>query len=125
MATAQRDHRTDFPRMLYRFPAITMSASKLQDAVYDTLVVNDQKEADAAIGDGWYLTSPEARKHGETAAQAAAAKAAKVAEVKTHNESPPTRKEMEQEATRLGIKFDGRTSDTSLLGLITEKMQKG
>jgi hypothetical protein len=36
--------------------------------------------------------------------------------------SPPTRAEMEQKARELKIKFDGRTTDRKLLGLIESAM---
>lgn len=37
--------------------------------------------------------------------------------------SPPTREEMEQQATLLGLKFDRRTSDRRLLERINEAMK--
>lgn len=36
---------------------------------------------------------------------------------------PPTRSEMEQKATELGLKFDGRTSDRKLAAMIQEALK--
>lgn len=61
-------------------------------------------------------------------AQARAEKAARDAgvpvTVPTDDNAPPTRAELEQQATLLGLKFDGRTTDKRLLERITETMKE-
>ncbi len=62
-------------------------------------------------------------------AQAKAAKqspaAALVAEPQpVDDNAPPTRQELEQQATLLGIKFDGRTTDKRLFDRISEAMKE-
>jgi imidazolonepropionase-like amidohydrolase len=61
-------------------------------------------------------------------AQARAEKAARDAgvpvTVTTDDNAPPTRAELEQQATLLGLKFDRRTTDKRLLERITETMKE-
>lgn len=85
-----------FPRLVYR------SAS-------DHIVVKDEEQHAAALKDGWFASVPEC-----------APKAAASDEI-----APPTRAEMEAQAQILGIKFDGRWSDTSLLKAINRAMKGG
>lgn len=42
--------------------------------------------------------------------------------VESHDESAPTRAELEQKAAELGIRFDGRTTDAKMSKLIAEKV---
>lgn len=92
-----------FPRLVYKSAAIYKG-------------VNDADEFDSAIADGWFASVPEAL----------ATKVEVVKEKEPEKEpeqkenSAPTRAEMEQKATELGIKFDGRTTDAKLLKLINE-----
>lgn len=103
----------DFPRMLYRFPAVKPDAAKLQDGAYDTLIVGDEKEAKAALADGFFMTSPEARAAGETVD----------ADGDTSDDAQPTRAELEAKATELGIRFDGRTGDKKLRDQIAAALE--
>ena len=100
--------------------------------------------------DGWHATADdaivaagkEAFTHGVNKRQLARVlknkpwehlpKPAKIAEVvpvvepvaqATADDAPPTRAEIEEQATLLGIKFDGRTSDKRLLDRIAEAMK--
>lgn len=61
-------------------------------------------------------------------AQARSEKAARDAgvpvTVTTDDNAPPTRAELEQQATLLGLKFDRRTTDKRLLERITETMKE-
>ena len=46
-----------------------------------------------------------------------------VPEVPEDDDAPPTRAELQAQATKLGIKFDGRTSDKTLLAKIDAAMR--
>jgi hypothetical protein len=94
-----------FPQMLYRFPG----TEELHGSRFATLVVHDAKELKAALSDGWHEGTDEAK---------AAHEASKTAKPKG-----PTREELEQKATELGIAFDARVSDKKLGEQITEKLR--
>lgn len=70
-------------------------------------IVNEDQLTDA-LADGWFLTLVEATQPA----------AADLAEVAPNDDAPPTREELETKARELGIKFDGRTSDKTLLSKI-------
>ena len=70
-------------------------------------IVNDDQLA-AALADGWFLTLVEATQPA----------AVDLAEIASNDDAPPTREELETKARELGIKFDGRTSDKTLLSKI-------
>jgi hypothetical protein len=83
--------------MLYRCPG----PHAIHGGLYDYEVVPDA-EIDAALAHGWFRTTPEAK---------AAHEAIK---------DEPTRAALEQQATALGIKFDGRTGDKTLADKIAQ-----
>lgn len=66
-------HANDYPKMLYKSGGIT----KLQDGDYTVLVVDGEDAHDAALKEGFFDTSPEAKEHAEAAKKAADKKAAK------------------------------------------------
>lgn len=78
---------------------------------FDYKGVNTQEEFDAAIEAGWYSTLDEA----------IAPKTQKAPE--PVNDAPPSRAELEQKATELGLKFDGRTGDKKLGEMIAEALK--
>lgn len=79
---------------------------------FDYKGVNTQEEFDAAIAAGWYATLDEA-----IAPRLAQSKSQVAAD------APPTRAELEQKATELGLKFDGRTGDKKLGEMIAEALK--
>jgi hypothetical protein len=94
---------------------------QLESGWYDLLVVNTKDELDAALADGWFLDQYAAKAAHEAAALAAqpaaaagAGDAGANAAVVPADAAPPTRAELEQKATELGVKFDGRVSDKTL-----------
>lgn len=95
----------DFPKMLYKHGG----PHEIHGGKFDTLIVNDADEQDAALADGWHPTTPEA-KDAHEAAKVAAASAA----VKAAANAEPTRAELEQKATELGIKFAPNIGDAKL-----------
>lgn len=85
---------SSYPKMLYRYPGPV----QLEDGAYATLIVQDAQEHADAIG--WFESWPAAR--------------AAVPAPPAPESTAPTRAELEQKATELGIKFDGRSTDKSL-----------
>lgn len=108
---------------------------------YACKTVNDDAELQAARAAGWHLTLQEAkdaagdkafikrkvaswRKVKTVKKVAKPAAPVKVADPDpVDDNSPPTRQELEQKATMLGIKFDGRTSDKKLGERITQAIE--
>lgn len=85
----------DFPRLVYKSPTVY-------------LLVEEANQFDAALGAGWFASVPEAvRGVADTPVDTA----------------PPTREELEQKATELGLKFDGRTSDRKLRDMIAAALE--
>jgi hypothetical protein len=132
-----------FPAHVVRCPGPYVLASGL---AYACKTVNDDAELQAARADGWHLTLQEAKdaagdkafikrkvapwrkvkktKKTPVASTAKHATAISVAEPDpVDDNSPPTRQELEQKATMLGIKFDGRTSDKKLGERITQVIE--
>lgn len=99
----------EFPRMLYRAPG----TEAMHGGMFATLIVADAEAQDAAIAEGWALTTTEAK----------AAQVEREAPKATAEDAPPTRAELEQKATELGLKFDGRTSDKKLRDLIAATLE--
>jgi hypothetical protein len=95
--------KIELPRMLYKFPGPVA----LQDGGYDTHIVSDESALDAAVKDGWHMTPADARKP---------------AEVPSDKTTEPTRAELEQKATELGIEFKGTWGDKKIAAAIAEKL---
>lgn len=96
--------------MLFKVPG-----PHLADGVmFEYIVVPDDQD-DATAEAGWFKSLPEA---------AAAAEAAKVPVPDVvSDDDPATRAELEQKATDLGLKFDGRTTDAKLAERIAEALK--
>ena len=96
-----------FPRLVYK------SADKYQLAA-------DIEAFDSLVSAGWFATVPDA-----IAGKTAPAVATPEPDLGPVDEvTAPTRAEMEQKATELGLKFDGRTSEAKLMRLIDEALEK-
>lgn len=95
----------EFPRLVYRGPA------KHQ-------LVETDEQLSAALADGWFGSVPEAAAGLAAKAASVAAEAGPADDVR----SPPTRPELEQMATELKIKFDGRTTDRKLAEAIDARL---
>ena len=114
----------EFPKMLFR----AGGAEPMHGGHFSTLIVNDEAEEGAALADGWFLTTTEATE-ADAAAKAKAladaeAATAAAAQAATDASAQPTRAELEQKATELGLTFDGRTSDRKLRDLIAAEVEK-
>lgn len=107
----------NFPALVYKSPG-GYSYPKTKKT-YSVASVETEQELSEKVAQGWFATREEAL----------GLVVAPVVQVVEMPESPktedyePTRAELEQKATELGIKFDGRTSDKKLLKLITEGLQ--
>lgn len=83
----------DFPRMLYR----AGGDEAIHGGQFTTLIVHDAVELDAALAGGWFMTTTEA-----------------AAPAPADDDTAPTRAELEQKATELGIEFSARIGDAKL-----------
>lgn len=111
----------DFPKMLYKHGG----PHDVHGGKFDHIIVNDEAEQDAALANGWHPTTPDAKEAHEAAKVAewnfrlAAASAA----VKTAANAEPTRAELEQKATELGITFAPNIGDKKLAERIEEALK--
>lgn len=87
----------DFPRMVYK----AGGQEEIHGGKFATLIVNDEGEQDAALADGWHLTTDDAKAVQEAPKQA-------------DDSAAPTRAELEQKAAELGITFAPNISDKKL-----------
>ena len=102
-----------FPSMLYK----AGGPVECHGGRFSTLIVADQGEQDAAVADGWALTTTEANEL--NAAQIPTVTADPI----PADNAAPTRDELEAKARELGIAFDGRTSDAKLAAKIDEALK--
>lgn len=97
-----------FPTLVYK----GRGPHSRSGGTYDYTAANDQEELDAKLADGWFITLPEAiDAHDQPV-------------VKSEDNAPPTRKELEAKAKELGIKFDKKTTDVELNDSITAALTK-
>lgn len=93
----------DFPRMIYQ----AGGTEEIHGGHFATLIVDDQDALDAALAEGWSLTTDEARAPKAEAAPQTSPPPA-------DDNAPPTRAELEAKATELGIEFSPRIGDAKL-----------
>jgi hypothetical protein len=94
----------EFPQALYRMPGVEM----LDLGGFTTVLAHNEADREAKFADGFHATQEEAKAAFEGAVQTANA---------------PTREELEQKATELGIGFNGRTTDAKLAAAIDAKLK--
>lgn len=131
----------DFPRFVYLSPGDVRTAG---GACYRYVVVNSMAEMSQRLAQGWFETEAEAIEAAGDEAYlfglndeqydrmlAVLAKKSKKAPPApkpepepAEDESPPTRAELEEMATRLGVRFDGRTNDALLARRIEAKLNE-
>jgi hypothetical protein len=102
----------EYPSMVYKVPGKHVRPH----GTYDFTGVNNAEELQAKLKDGWFSSLPEAIDSKQTAPVVEA--------VKVDDIAPPSRQELEEKATELGIKFDGRFSDKKISQLIEETLTK-
>lgn len=100
----------EYPTMVFKVPGKHVRPN----GTYDFTGVSNAEELAAKLKEGWFLTLPEAIEP---------KKETFVATTETDDTAPPTRQELEQKATELGIKFDGRFSDKKISQLIEEALK--
>lgn len=104
------------PTIVYRVPGEHWGPN---GTTYEYLGITSVEALNKALSEGWSLTL----------ADAAEAKSLPVYELNAvdiaDDDAPPTRKELEAQATKLGLKFDGRTSDAKLLANIELALTNG
>lgn len=98
----------EFPKMLFK----AGGPHEIHGNKFDTLIVNDETEQEAALAEGWHPTTPEAL-----------AATAKAPDEKSDGTDAPTREELEQKAKELGIEFSPNIGDKKLAERIEEKLK--
>lgn len=107
-----------YPQAMYRMPGRDVQT----DAGWcEYRIVADDEELQAAAADGWCETSDAAA---EALRMAVEHQAAPTGAQVPDDDAPPTRAELEQKATELGIKFDGRWGDKRLAQAIADALKK-
>ena len=101
-----------FPTLVYK----DGGKHQCRDGTYDYCKAEDKKEFDQLLKDGWRATLEEAPKLENDGAE--------TLEEETVSDAPPTREELEQMATELGIKFDKRMKDATILNKINAALEK-
>lgn len=106
------------PTMLYKCPG----PHDIHGGQYDYTIVEDD-QIEAKLAEGWKLTTPEAKQANQDLLDAQAAERERLAEeaaakAMADTNAPPTRAELEQMASNLGLPFNGRTSDRKLADMI-------
>ena len=94
----------DFSEIVYKTPGTNAGPN---GKTYSWCAVKSQKELGAKLNDGWYNTLAEA---------------VGIEDVKGDESNPPTRKELEEQATKLEITFSSNIGDKKLLERINQKM---
>lgn len=105
--------------MLYRAPG----PHQIHGGDFDYVIVEDDR-VEEKLAEGWYLTTTEAREAHEEEQADAAARAEEAQRQRAEN-GRPTRDELEQKATELGIPFSARVSDKKLAEAILAKLAGG
>lgn len=104
---------SEYPRIIYR----AGGTEEIHGGRFETRIVQNVDEQDAALIDGWSLTTDAARAVAETKPELAPVDGA------ADDNAPPTRAELEQKAHELGIEFSPRIGDAKLAERIAEKLK--
>ncbi len=121
----------EFPQALYIMPGV----EKLESGLFTTQLVKDAEQRDAALADGWHTCQEDAKAAFEAAEAAEAERIAvklKAEEIAASpvvskpdlddDTAPPTRAELEQKATELGVEFSPNIGDKKLAERIAVKL---
>lgn len=119
----------DYPAFVYRCPGAHFGPD---GTTYDALGVNNDEQLRAALANGWaksLLQAVEIYLNSEKGNESVVAVCENVVVAESEeiaaadDNISPTREELEQKATEIGIKFDGRTTDRKLLERIEEVLK--
>lgn len=112
----------EFPRMVYQ----AGGTEEIHGGCFATKIVNDQDELDAALADGWHLTTPEATKAASSAGgKLETGNAGAAGGEGQDDNAPPTRDELKAKATELGLTFPGNISNAKLAEMIDAALADG
>lgn len=103
-----------FPSIVYRCPGAHPGPF---GSSYDYRGVDDEKSLQAALREGWSASLVDACSADKPVVSLEAS-----ASVEANDDSPPTRAELEAQAVKMGLKFDGRTPDAKLARMINEAL---
>jgi len=112
---------SEFSALVYRSPGTHRGPSGKS---FDCRGVKSQEEMDAKLASGWFRTLAEAVNPETNAINSIKTEPAAPEIIQEEENRPPTRAELDQKATELGIKLDGRIGDKRLLILINEKLNE-
>lgn len=118
----------DYPRMLYKFPG----NEPMHGGLFATKIVADEDEQDAALADGWNLSTPEAKEAHAKAQKPAAVEVKQEAAqepIQTAAAAPPAaedhgaehaaeRTELKAKAAALGLVYPRNVTNEKLAELI-------
>lgn len=117
----------EYPAFVYRCPGAHFGPN---GTTYDALGVKDDAQLAVALADGWAESLVKAveiylgESHEPVADSVPNVDTSADEKISEGDEiAPPTRRELEQKANELGIKFDGRTTDRKLLEKIEEALR--
>ena len=96
----------EFPRMLYKHPG----REEMHGSRFDTLIVGDEGKQDAALADGWKLTTTEAKDPAEAPQEPQG--------------SDYDREALKAQATSLGLTFPKNVPNERLIEMIAEAKAK-
>ena len=100
-----------FPRAVYRCPGPHHGPP---GHTYESKSVPDANAHHAALQAGWHASLPAA------CGLVPSLVPAPVASLPEDDDAPPSRHDLEAQALKMGLKFDGRTSDAKLARMIDE-----
>lgn len=103
----------EYPRMLYKHPG----TEEIHGGRFDTLIVNDEGEHEAAAQDGWEDTTTNAKRRAEPQPTAAPVQEHEAA---AQDIAAPGRDAMKAEATALGLDFPKNVPTERLAEMIAE-----
>lgn len=103
-----------FPTIVYRSPGTHPGPF---GSSYDYQGVDDEKSLQAALREGWRASLVDA-----CSADQPIVSMKTSAVVESNDDGPPTRAELEAQAVKMGLKFDGRTPDAKLSRMINEAL---
>lgn len=111
-----------FPRMLYKHGG----PEEIHGGRFHTRIVQDQDEQDAALADGWYKTTPDAKDAAKVSSEAAKQKAAGAGNSAGQaDNAPPTRDELKRKADDLGLSYPSNISTEKLAALVDAALAGG
>lgn len=103
-----------FPTIVYRSPGAHPGPF---GSSYDYQGVDDEKGLQAAFREGWRASLVDACSADKPVVSLEASPV-----VESNDDGPPTRAELEAQAVKMGLKFDGRTPDAKLSRMINEAL---